>query len=91
MITVTSGIQLAPGRHDVVVTSVHGLTGKFTKIGNRVSYWCTDNGIDADLVTKWSSQDANFRTLDYSLWRIADDEDRLIFKLAWENRIIDEN
>ena len=92
MIRLDLGIKQPITEKDVIVTSVAGLTGKFTKIGNLISDWCSNKGIDAGLITKWYEYDEKAgEFFDYSVWRIEDAEDRTMFKLLWENRIVDEH
>lgn len=92
MIRLDLGIKEPITEKDVIVTSIAGLTGKFTKIGNLISDWCSNKGIDASLITKWYEYDEKAgEFFDYSVWRIEDAEDRTMFKLLWDNRIVDEH
>ena len=62
----------------VVVDSKDGLTGTFTKFADGIFEWCAENGVDADLITKWSNDYGN-----YSAWRIKDPKQRTLFVLRW--------
>jgi len=86
-VRITSNIQstFLVEPDDVTIKSESGLTGVFTLFGNKVFEWCNDNGIDVDLITKWSDSNEGFH--DISAWRIADPEHRLFFKMYWQGKI----
>lgn len=64
---------------DVILESRAGLTGEFMAFCNNIQLWCFENGIDADMVAKWSDVEIN-----YSAWRISNESDRTMFALRWQ-------
>ncbi len=76
-VTVNSGINVNPNT-DIVINLEGGLTGVFTEVGNQVFAWCTEVGIDADLLGHWYDNDKY-----HSAWRILDEQQRMMFALKW--------
>jgi len=67
-----------PESTDILVKSPSGLTGTFTKFANEIHTWCFEQGIEADMIGKWSDDGKHI-----SRWRIHDPAHRTMFALRW--------
>ena len=70
--------ELEPESTDILLESGAGLTGTFTAFADEIHAWCFDQGIEADMIGKWSEDGKNI-----SRWRINNPSHRTMFVLRW--------